>query len=500
MLRKFLANSLPKGEEKGRFSSLRPLFLAIDNFFFETPSTASSPPYIHDPVDMKRWMFLVLIALIPVFFFSLWNSGLYSLVYTTQDRSLLEEYLKSSETWQGYLSFALKENRFFTILLRGFEILSPLLLVSYLVGGFFEVLFAILRKKEISEGFLVTGILYVLILPSTIPYWMAAVGISFGVIVTKEFFGGSGMNIVNPALASRAFLFFAFPSAISGSVWVGSDAAEARQSLQVINQGAFDGYTSASKLSYMHISTDIRRIHVDAIASLSIGSNVKRASVLEKYLAHWNNSSLGSLSKEEMKRFVTTPRTQNGLGLSPLSYEDASHFASLEYNLDGKTDWHLFFGDKIGSLGETSVFACLLGAFFLLLTGVASWRTMAAMALGAYGTASLFEMGSAWLGADEGAWNSALYSLPAYKHLLLGGLAFGLVFMATDPVTSPTLNSAKWLYGAFCGCLTILIRLLNPAYVEGVMLAILTGNIFSPLFDEIFARAYIRRRKKLCRT
>jgi Na+-transporting NADH:ubiquinone oxidoreductase subunit B len=195
-----------------------------------------------------------------------------------------------------------------------------------------------------------------------------------------------------------------------------------------------------------------------------------------------------------MHGFVTSPLTEGGLGLSPGYYEDAYQFSELQYGFGHNSDWSFFLGDKLGSIGETSTLACLIGALFLVYTGVGSWRTMVAMGLGAYLTALASQWGSNLFGADSGAWHPAQMGFPAYKHLLLGGLAFGLVFMATDPVSSPAMNSAKWIYGAFCGFITIVIRIINPAFPEGVMLAILMGNVFAPLFDYYAARSFRKRR------
>ena len=207
-----------------------------------------------------------------------------------------------------------------------------------------------------------------------------------------------------------------------------------------------------------------------------------------------------SLSQDQMRDFVTSPIAEGGLGLSTGYYEDAYHFSSLNYGIGHDNDWNFFFGDKIGCIGETSILACLLGALYLIYTGVGSWRTMVAMGLGAYLTALAFQMFSHYFAADGGAWNAAQFTFPAYKHLLLGGLAFGIVFMATDPVSSPSLNGAKWIYGLFCGIVTIVIRDINPAYPEGVMLAILMGNVFAPLFDHYVAQQYKKRRSLRVRT
>jgi Na+-transporting NADH:ubiquinone oxidoreductase subunit B len=338
---------------------------------------------------------------------------------------------------------------------------------------------------------------------------MAAVGVSVGVILSKEVFGGSGMNIVNPALACRAFLFFTFPGKMSGDVWTGTNPTLIRQSLTQMNQDAqttsIDGFTQATKLAQFNVSQEIKRIHVDAIASNNLGKNVGTYETIEKQFNQWNSigsheATLGELSQEQLRSFVTNPLNEGGLGLSSGYYEDAYRFSELNYGIGHNSDMNFFFGDKLGSMGETSVLACLLGALYLIYTGVGSWRTMAAMGLGAYFTALLFEIFSKHFGVDNGAWNSAQLAFPAYKHFLLGGLAFGLVFMATDPVSSPSMNGAKWIYGIFCGLVTIVIRVINPAYPEGVMLAILMGNVFAPLFDYYVARSYRKRSSRRVRT
>lgn len=501
MLRKFLDYQLSLVEKGKRLHFLHPLVSATDTFLFEAPINTSKAPHIRDAIDVKRWMIIVVISLIPCILWSIWNTGLQSFVYTSGDYNLMNEYLTNSLSWDGYWDFAAKDNRFLTIIKLGLMAVLPLVLIAYAVGGFWEAVFAYTRGHEISEGLLVTGILYVLILPSTIPYWMAAVGISVGIVLSKEVFGGSGMNIVNPALACRAFLFFTFPGKMSGDVWVGTNPTVVRQSIAAMNKEgnttALDGITQATKLAQFNITQDIKRIHVDAIASNNI-QELTAQPALQKHFDQWNSlgkheATLGSLDQEQLRSFVTTPVSEGGLGLSSGYYEDAYNFSSLNYGLGHNSDASFFFGDKIGSMGETSVFACLLGAIYLIYTGVGSWRTMVAMGLGAYFTALFFELFSKFFGADGGAWLPAQFAFPAYKHLLLGGLAFGLVFMATDPVSSPSMKSAKWIYGIFCGLVTIVIRVINPAYPEGVMLAILMGNVFAPLFDYYAARNYMKR-------
>jgi len=479
--------------EKGRYlHRLRPLIEATDTFLYEAPASTQKAPHIRDAIDIKRWMIIVVFALIPCILAAIWNTGLQSTVYSSGDHQLMNEYLIGARSLEGYIGFAIKDHRYLEILKRGIAALLPVVIVTYAVGGLCEALFAIVRQHEITEGFLVTGILYALILPSTIPYWMVAIGVAAGVILGKEVFGGSGMNIVNPALACRAFLFFTFPGKMSGDVWVGTNPSVVRESLLKMNQVAhttsLDGYSQATPLGRYNISPEIKRIHVDAIASNDLGSQVETYRAIEKQFNQWkeggsHEATLTQLQPEQLHAFVTAPMTDGGLGLSPGNYEDAYHFATLQYGFGHYGNWNFFFGDRLGSMGETSVFASLIGACFLIWTGVGSWRTMLGMTLGAFFTALLFEFGAHFFGAEGGAWNPATLGFPAYKHLLLGGLAFGIVFMATDPVSSPSMKLSRWIYGALAGVITLMIRAINPAYPEGVMLAILMANVFAPLID-----------------
>lgn len=492
MLRRLLDYQLSLTEKGKGLHRIRPLVEAADTFLYEAPINTSRAPHIRDAIDIKRWMIIVIFALLPCILMSIWNTGLQSFVYTSGDHTLMDEYLKSAQSFSSYFAFALKDHRYLSILKIGLSAVLPVVIISYAVGGLCEALFAIVRKHEISEGLLVTGILYALILPSTIPYWMVAVGVATGVILGKEVFGGSGMNIVNPALACRAFLFFTFPGKMSGDVWVGTNPTLTRESLLKMNQEAhttsLDGYSQATRLGRFNITPEIKRVHVDAIASNDVGANVGTFSSIEHHFDQWNaagkhQATLTQMEPEQLKAFVTAPLAEGGLGLSPGNYEDAYHFASLNYGLGHNGNWNFFFGDRLGSMGETSVFACLLGAFILIWTRVGSWRTMAGMALGAFITAFLFESISTYLVSDHGAWSPATLTFPAYKHMILGGLAFGIVFMATDPVSSPSMKLSRWIYGALAGVVTIIIRLINPAYPEGVMLAILMANVFAPLID-----------------
>lgn len=503
MLRKLLNYQLSLVEKYKFLSKARPLISALDNFLYEAPINTKHSPHIRDAVDIKRWMVLVVVALLPAIFMAIWNTGLQSFVYSSGDFHLMNEYHASLDSLQGYFDFVLKDNRYLTVLKEGLSLFLPVVLISYAVGGLWEGIFAAVRGHEIAEGFLVTGMLYPLILPPTIPYWMVAVGVSAGVIFGKELFGGTGMNIMNPALACRAFLFFAFPGKMSGDVWVGGHPTQVRASLLKMNQDAqttpLDGYSQATPLAHFNVSSEIKRVHVDAIASNQVGKEVNTFQTVEKYFDHWNqagshNATLGELTSEQMRQFVTSPLTEGGLGLSSGYYEDAYHFSQLNYGLEnGYHDWPLFLGSRLGSMGETSVLACLLGALILIFTAVGSWRIMVAVGLGAFLTASCFEFATQFFGADGGAWASAQFGFPAYKHLLLGGLSFGLVYMATDPVSSPSMHLAKWVYGLFIGLVVIVIRVINPAYPEGVMLAIIMGNCFAPLFDYYAARKYRRK-------
>lgn len=506
MLRKLLDYTLSLSEEGKPLSPFRALIQANDTFLYEAPETTKKGPHIRDAIDIKRWMIMVVFALFPCILAAIWNSGLQSLVYSSGDYRLMDEYLASNASFDAYREFVTKDGRWMSIIKEGLEIVLPLTLVVYLVGGFWEVLFASIRRHEVSEGFLVTGILFVLVLPPTIPYWMAAIGVSLGVVLGKEVFGGSGMNIVNPALACRCFLFFTFPGRMSGDVWAGQNPTVVRNSLLKMNTDAktsgIDGYTQATKLAQFNISPEIKRIHVDAIASNNLHDAVGSYPLIERQFSHWNeigehNATLGALTQEQLKNFVTSPLNEGGLGLSSGYYEDAYRFAELNFGFAHNSDWGFFFGDKLGSIGETSTFAVLLGAIFLIYTGIGSWRTMVAMILGAFLTASCFQWGTTLLGEYSGALLPAQFTFPAYKHLLLGGLAFGAVFMATDPVSSPSMALGKWIYGFFAGAVAIVIRVINPAFPEGVMLAILMANVFAPLIDTYvasFARARSKKR------
>lgn len=383
----------PAFEEGGKYHRFYPLFEAADSFLLTTPTVTKVGAHIRDALDVKRYMILVVVALIPCVFMGVWNAGYQHLLATTPNPG------------------------FAASILAGLWITMPIILVSYAVGGAWEVLFAVVRKHEINEGFLVTGLLFPLTLPPTTPLWIVAAGISFGVVIGKEVFGGTGMNIFNPALTARAFVFFAFPVYLSGdTVWAAIDYSK-----------AVDGLSGATPL---------------AVTYTALGDNATQI----------------------------------------LSNFSANH-ALMDYSW-----WNLFIGFVPGSIGETSALACLLGAALLIVTGIGSWRIMLSAFLGAAAMA-------VFLNGFASETRNSMLSIPFYWHWVIGGMAFGIVFMATDPVSGTVTNIGKYIYGALIGMLSIVIRVLNPAFPEGVMLAILFMNLFAPLIDYLVIQANVRRRK-----
>lgn len=405
-LRRFLDRLHSSFGKSGKYEKLYPLYEAADTFLYTPADVTEGPSHVRDGLDMKRMMSLVVVALGPCILMAMYNTGLQT------NRALAEQVhsgvidVPALQGWRGAAVTALGSGYDPGSLISCFVIgalyFIPVYLVTQIAGGFWEALFACVRRHEINEGFLVTGMLFPLTLPPTIPLWQVAVGISFGVVIGKEVFGGTGKNFLNPALTARAFLYFAFPAYISGDkVWV-----------------ACDGYTAAT--------------------------------------------ALGELA------------TSKGLGMAAVQ------------NL-GITWSDAFLGTIPGSMGETSALACLFGAVLLIATGVGSWRIMAAVTLGALVTSGLFY-------AFREHSNNQMYQMPPQWHLVVGGLAFGLVFMATDPVSAAMTDAGKWVYGGLIGGLTILIRNINPAYPEGIMLAILFGNVCAPLIDYVVVQANIKRR------
>lgn len=496
-LRRVLDAQMKATEEGKPLARLRPLAEAIENFFFEAREQTHSPPHIRDAVDVKRWMMLVVVALVPCILMAIWNTGVQKFVYTSGDASVMKAFYEASHSLSGYFGFVFHGGRWLQILWYGLAAYIPIMLISYTVGGIVEVIFACARKKEISEGFLVSGMLFALILPPTIPYWMVALGVAAGITISKELFGGTGMNIVNPALCCRILLFFTFPAQMTGDIWVGTNPYVVRESLLQANRSAglsgLDGYTQATPLSRVNVGMEIKDIHIDAIAATfpGVGTSVPSWEAIQTAFApyavsHGIQGAYTNLSHEALQGFLT-----DALHLPHEDFESAFRFAQLRYDQGLLTNWNLVLGNRPGSMGETSVLACLLGALFLIITGVGSWRTMCGVFVGTFGLGLLVNSIASWYGVQA----PAVFTLPAYKHLLMGGLAFGAIFMATDPVSSPTLPLGRWIYGIFIGVMTMIIRLINPAYPEGVMLAIILANTVAPLIDIFSAKWYRPKRR-----
>ncbi len=414
---KFLLKQIEKNEKHflkgGKFEKFHPLWEAATTFLF-TPSerTPSKGPHVRDSVDLKRVMITVVLALLPCVFFSFYNTGF----QTARAYGEEGDFLWWQLSWNGIL------------------INLPLILVSYAVGGAWEGLFAVIRRHKVSEGFLVTGILFPLTLPPTMPLWQAAVGISFGVVVGKEIFGGTGMNILNPALTGRVFLFFSFPVDISGTkVWT----------------KIFDSSNS----------------FLDRIFG-------------PLFFHNWNLQPVDTFSGATSLSLVAELPT-GGEPIQALLKDP-----HMSYGL-----WELFLGLVPGSMGETSALMCLIGAIILIVTGVGSFSIIAGCVLGACSM-------SFFLNLFASPELPAFLALPFYYQLVMGGFLFGAVFMATDPVSASGTPSGKWVYGFLIGMFCILIRIWNPAYPEGMMLSILFINIFSPLIDHYTIRFHIKRRKR----
>jgi len=379
---KFLRNILDKIEgnftEDGKLKRFYPIYEMIDSFLFTPSIQTKSAPYIRDNIDLKRSMVFVVLALLPAFFFGIYNVGYQDSIITGVEGGLLSDFLK------------------------GAMVVLPIYMVVFTVGGLCELIFAIVRKHEINEGFLVTGFLIPLCLPPTIPLWMVAVATVFGVVIGKEIFGGTGYNVFNPALLARAFLFFSYPVYMSGDkAWT-------------IARNGEDAVTQAT----------------------------------------------------------------------PLLSASSSSADSVNYGVE----WiDAFIGLIPGSIGETSTLAILLGAIFLIITGIASLRVMVFTCIGMVITSMLLNI--------IGSSSNAMFQVPMYWHLVTGGFAFGMVFMATDPVSSAQTNTGKMYYGLLIGFMCVMIRCINPAYPEGMMLAILFSNAFAPLFDYYAVQSNIQRRK-----
>ncbi len=391
------------------------LINATDTFFRKPAIVTANAPHMRDATDLKRFIFMVVVALLPCYIFGTYNVGR-----------------------NAYLSIGVTDATLMQCTLEGLLHVLPLVVLTYLIGGMWEGIFAQVRGHEISEGFLVTGALMPLILPPTLPWWQLVLGVSFGVVIGKEVFGGVGMNILNPALTGRAFLFFAYPAQLSGDVWVAKPFINGANGLEP---------------------------------------------------AAWT-----TIAVEKIQAFI------NGKAAAVDGYSGATALAKAAQNVPGVDaiqDLHatysvsdMVWGFIPGSIGETSIACVAFGAFFLILTGVGSWRTMVGVFAG--GAA----MGLLLNGFGGSSEVNDFFRLPWYEHLVMGSFAFGAVFMATDPVSSPFHKTSRLIYGFLIGALCIIIRTINPAYPEGMMLAILFMNVFSPLIDHYVVQSWIKRRAK----
>ncbi|MAW07269.1 MAG: NADH:ubiquinone reductase (Na(+)-transporting) subunit B [Halobacteriovoraceae bacterium] len=394
---KFLRNILDSQHKnftgEGKLSKLYALYEAVDTFAFTPGSVTKGNTHLRDGLDLKRLMVTVAVALAPCLLLAFFNTGYQA------NNVLYAQGVNTLDTWRGVilsgLGLSLDPQNFISNMVHGALYFIPIFLVTNIVGGLIEGIFSVVRNHEINEGFLVTGLLFPLTLPPTIPLWQVALGIAFGVVFAKEVYGGTGKNFLNVALTARAFLYFAYPAEISGdAVWT-----------------AVDGYTGATTLGIVPLA----------------GMSGVEVSWLQSFI-----------------------------GLIP------------------------------GSMGETSALAALLGAGLLILTGIGSWRIMLGSVLGLVGTATALNL----IGSDT----NLMFEMPAYWHLVVGGFAFGTVFMATDPVTAPTTFIAQFGYGLLIGFMTILIRVINPAFPEGIMLAILFANVFAPLMDWFVVEQNLKKR------
>jgi Na+-transporting NADH:ubiquinone oxidoreductase subunit B len=375
-IRKYIDRIKPNFEKGGRFEKFRSTFDAFETFLFVPDRVTQSGTHIRDSLDMKRTMTVVIIALIPALLFGMYNAG-----------------------YQHFLSVGVTKT-FWQVFGFGFLKVLPIIIVSYVTGLAIEFIFAQIRGHEVNEGFLVSGMLIPLVMPVDVSLWMVAVSTAFAVIIGKEVFGGTGMNVLNPALTARAFLFFSYPSEMTGDkIWIAGLTK---------GENVIDGFSGATPL--------------------------------------------GNLA-------------QGITGHLP-------------------NDMDAFLGFMPGSIGETSKLAILIGAFILLYTGIGSWKIMLSTFAGGLFMGLLFNVFAA----------NDYMTLPAYKHFLYGGFVFGAVFMATDPVTASQTETGKWIYGCLTGMLALIIRVLNPAYPEGMMLAILLMNVFAPLIDYYVVESNIGRR------
>ncbi|MEO0908310.1 MAG: NADH:ubiquinone reductase (Na(+)-transporting) subunit B [Pseudomonadota bacterium] len=393
-LRSFFDRIEPQFTQGGKYERFFPVYEMVESFLYTPKTVTTVAPHARSYIDMKRIMTYVVIATIPAILFGLYNTGY-------QTNTALIEY-GAEPSWRGELLMAigvgLDPSNPFANFLHGLLFFLPIYITTLVAGGICEVIFATVRGHEVNEGFLVTSMLYTLIMPPDVPLWQVALGIMFGVVIGKEVFGGTGKNFLNPALTGRAFLYFAYPANMSGdAIWTPVDGFSGATALAV---SASDGYQ--------------------------------------------------------------------------------------QFGAYGITWFDAFFGFVQGCLGETSTLACLIGLGFLLITRIANYRMVLGCLFGMIAFSTLLN----FIGSDT----NPMFAMPWYWHLVLGGYAFGLVFMVTEPVSASHTNMGRWIYGALIGFMVVLIRVLNPAFPEGMMLAILFGNVFAPLIDYFVVQANIKRR------
>jgi len=399
LLRAAMDKQAHRFERGGKLERLYPVWEANTTFVFTPGTVTKGASHVRDALDLKRLMFAVVVALLGCVYMAMYNTGFQAHLAISRGALPLETWQTEAMLWLG-LPF--QPEHLWACIVHGALYYLPIVLVTMAIGGGWEVLFAIVRRHDVNEGFLVTWMLFPLILPATIPLWQVALGITFGVVLGKEIFGGTGMNVLNPALTARAFVFFSYPAQMSGdNIWIAA-------------QTSADGVSGATWLAEAML---------------------------------------------EGQQAITA----------------------------GVTWWDAFVGLVPGSMGETSALACVAGAAVLVLTGIGSWRIMVSVFVGTLATGALLNA--------IGSTTNPFFGVPFHWHFVLGGWAFGTVFMATDPVSAPSADSAKYLYGFLIGCLVVLIRVVNPAYPEGMMLAILFMNVFAPTLDHFAIRANIKRRR-----
>jgi Na+-transporting NADH:ubiquinone oxidoreductase subunit B len=394
-LRSILDSAAPHFEKGGRFEKMYPLYEALDTGLYSPPNVTNNTSHVRDGIDLKRIMITVWVCTFPAMLFGMYNLGLQANIAIAGDATLIEGWREClvQLLGAGHNAHSIWDNIVF-----GAAYFLPVYAVVFVVGGFWEVLFATVRGHEVNEGFFVTSVLFALILPPSIPLWQVALGITFGVVVGKEIFGGTGKNFLNPALTGRAFLFFAYPAQMSGNaVWTAADGVSGATPLGLANEGGVQ-------------------------------------SILD----------------------------------SGITWMDA------------------FIGTIQGSVGETSTIAIFIGGAVLLVMGIASWRIVAGVMIGMIATSLMFNV----IGSDT----NPLFAMDWTWHLVLGGFAFGMVFMATDPVSASMTDFGKYFFGALIGFMVVMIRVINPAFPEGMMLAILFANLFAPLIDHFVVQANIKRR------